>query len=31
MLKLHQMTGNYFNLELGEWEPFIENLALDIS
>lgn len=25
------MTGNYFNLELGEWEPFIENLALDIS
>ena len=31
MLKLHQMTSNYFNLEQGEWEPFIENLAFDIS
>ena len=24
------MTGNYFNLELGEWEPMLENFKCDV-
>jgi hypothetical protein len=25
------MTANYFNLEIGEWEPLIENLAFNVK
>ena len=28
-IELQKMVANYFNLELGEWEPLIENLALN--
>ena len=30
MISLHKMIGSYFNLELGEWEPMLENLAFSI-
>ena len=30
MISLHKMIGSYFNLELGEWEPLLENLAFSI-
>lgn len=30
-MKLHQMTSNYFNLELGEWEPMVENFACEVN
>ena len=29
-MSILQMTGSYFNLELGEWEPLIEHLALSV-
>ena len=25
------MTGNYFNLELGEWEPMLENFTCEVN
>jgi len=25
------MTANYFNLEIGEWEPLIENLGFSVK
>lgn len=28
-VSLTQMTATYFNLELGEWEPLVENLAFN--
>ena len=30
-MTLHKMTGSYFNLELGDWEPMIENLAVRVE
>ena len=29
-MSIIQMTGSYFNLELGEWEPLIEHLAFKV-
>lgn len=29
-ISVHKLTGNYFNLELGDWEPMIENMAFNV-
>lgn len=30
-IELNQLTSAYFNLEVGEWEPLIEKLAVIVN